>query len=310
MRRAFVSCVLVAAGCGDDGGSGNPPDADTTTPDADTGPPRESAGNLDVIENRGFYDDGGGNLVEYRESRVFGQLYQDRAARFHVETMRSGPCWLRQYTPAQCSTPCTDGLCVATDTCEPWPTRIDGGRLTVTGLAVSLAIDWDGSYYYNTDVLPEDVFADDASVTASFAGATTPAMSIDAGGVSTIDPQIVDGKILIPYPAGQDFVLRWTPDGSDARVRVTYNSNNQGHGAPFNAILECDVPDSDGEVALPAAMLDAFPETRAWTVCAGSDCPPSTIRRYRRGTHAIGSDREVELVVASQLSFGVDHDLP
>jgi hypothetical protein len=267
-------------------------------------------GNVDVLEDRGVYDDGTGNYIVSRRSTVFGQLFRDRPARFHREVMRSGACWLRTYTPSQCNPPCTDGLCVETDVCEPWPTRIDGGQLAVTGLNVPFTADFDGAYYYNQTQLPDDLFADAAAITATFAGGELPAMAIDAGGVPEIVADIVDGKIAIPYPAAQDFVVRWTPAGGNARVRVTYNSNNQGHGSPFNAILECDVADSAGEVALPAAMLDAFPETRVWTICAGSDCPPSTIRRYRRGTAPIGTDQEVELVVASQFSFGVDHDLP
>ena len=35
----------------------------------------------------------------------------------------------------------------------------------------------------------------------------------------------------------------------------------------------------------------------------------ATIRRYRRDAHAIGGDQEIELTVASQYSFGVDHQV-
>jgi hypothetical protein len=122
-------------------------------------------------------------------------------------------------------------------------------------------------------------------------------------------PAISDGKITVPYPAGEDFVIAWTPAGDGGRVRVTLNSNNQGHGMPYLAIIECDVADSAGEVAIPAALLDAFPETSAWSVCAGTDCPPSTIRRYHRDGWPIGDDQEVVLEVGSQVDFGVDHTL-
>jgi hypothetical protein len=57
-------------------------------------------------------------------------------------------------------------------------------------------------------------------------------------------------------------------------------------------------------------MIEAFPPSNAVAICAGHDCPLSTIRRYRRAIAPVGTDREVELVVSSQFSFGVDHAPP
>jgi hypothetical protein len=181
---------------------------------------------------------------------------------------------------------------------------LSAGRLTVTGLAQALTIDPQSGYYYNQEVLPVDLFADDAAIEGSFAGADLPAMTIEAQGVPPIAPQITNGSITLE--PGQDFTLRWTPEGA-GRVRVTLNSNNQGHGMPYLGIIRCDVPDADGEVVIPASLHDQFPETYAWTACAGTDCPPSTIRRYTRGVAPVGDDEVVELTVASQWSFGVEH---
>ena len=118
---------------------------------------------------------------------------------------------------------------------------------------------------------------------------------------------IPDGKLVLE--PGQDEIVRWTPAGGDARVRLTLNSNNQGHGQPYLGIIECDSPDAAGEVRVSASLVDEFPETRAWTICAGTDCPPSTLRRYQRATAPVG-EHDVELVVSSVIAFGVDHILP
>lgn len=305
MRTPLVVLLLIAA-CGG-GASPDGPDAgDDDRPDADTG--RELIGSIDVTEDLSILDDGSGP-TEYRSARVGARFYDGRAPSFHREAMRAGACTLSTYTRSQCTPACTDGLCVETNVCEAWPTLVSAGRLAIAGLAVALTIDPQLNDYYPDDALPENLFADDAAVTATLAGADLPAASIDASGVPALATDIVDGQLIAPYPAAADVVIHWTPAGDGSRVRVTLNSNNQGHGMPFLAVLSCDVADAAGEVALPAAMLDAFPETDNWMVCAGTDCPRSTIARYHRGAAPVGADHEIELRVANQLSFGVVHTL-
>jgi hypothetical protein len=306
MRYSPVFLILCACG---GGGSSGDPDAGVD-PDAETGPARERIGAVELVEDLYVYPaEGGGPPKESRWSNVTARFFDGRPPAFHRETMAEGACTLREYTPSLCTPECVDGLCVDENVCERWPTLVSAGRLTVTGANAAIEIDPVDGYYYSQSSLPEDLFADDAAVTAALAGAELPAMSLDAGGVAPIEVALPDGKIVVPYPAGEDFVLSWTPAGDASRVRVTLNSNNQGHGQPYLAIIECDVADGAGQVAIPEAMLDAFPETSAWRICAGTDCPPSTIRRYHRDGSPIGDDQEVELVVASQVSFGVDHVL-
>lgn len=60
-------------------------------------------------------------------------------------------------------------------------------------------------------------------------------------------PQVTDGA---------DFAVAWPPAGTATRVEVTLiASQNSGHWAT----LQCDVPDGDGGVALPAALLALLP---------------------------------------------------
>jgi hypothetical protein len=89
-------------------------------------------------------------------------------------------------------------------------------------------------------------------------------------------------------------------------VKLTINSPNQSHGNPYLAVVECDVPDSAGEITVPAAMVDALPELTAFGICVLRDCPASTLIRYSNG-YATVPGGYVELVVGDQMSFGVEH---
>jgi len=294
----YLSLLLYA--CGD--GSPASPDSGPT-PDAPPGVARPTLGGVTVSEVRG-----GDGSQAFAYGQIGAVFYEGDGPRWHRETMRDGTCALRTYTPSSCTPACTDGLCVS-GVCQPFPRRVSAGRLTINGLAVPVSITpTDG--FYEQPSIPEELFGDTASVSAQLAGGTVPAMTLSSRGVPRLATAITGGKIAVANPAGQPFALRWTPSNdADARIRVTLNANNQGHGMPYLAILECDAPDSAGVIDIPAALLDAFPETMAWQICAGTDCPFSSIRRYHRSTHAVG-DKDVELVIASEQLFGIDHPGP
>lgn len=292
--------TTLLAACGDAGGGAR--DGGT-----DGGQPREVVGTIDVAEQRYVYVDTGPPM-ESLSAAVRATFFDGRPPRWHREVARAGACVLWRYTPSLCEPACTDGLCVEADVCEPWPARVAAGRLTITGLAVAIQLAGTDGFYYPDSALPPALFADDATVTADLAGGGGyPALTLTTTGVPAIRPVMPDGKLTLL--AGQDFSLRWTPAGGASRVRLTLNSNNQGHGAPYLGIIDCDVDDAAGEVTVAAALIDGFPMTRAWAVCVGSDCPPSTLRRYHRAVVPVG-ERDVELVVASEVAFGVDHFLP
>lgn len=303
-----VSLSLAAlAACG---GASSDPGPDAITPDGspDSSIVRERSGTVEVTEDRWVYtaDAGGGESLT---GQVAARFYDGREPSFHREVMRAGDCTLRTHTIASCTPACTDGLCVDTNVCEPFPTYVSAGRLTITGLRTTVQIDPMQNWYYPDGVLPADLFADDAAITATLAGATIPALSVSTHGVRPITPDITGGKLVAPYPAAADLVVRWTPSGGDERVRLTLNANNRGHGMPYVAILECDVADAAGQIAIAPALLDAFPATEAWNICAGTDCPPSKLARYRRGAALVG-EREVDLVVSSSFTFGLEHRRP
>jgi hypothetical protein len=283
-------CLFALAACGSPAAS----DDDAVTPDAGT--PREQVGAVTVTED-----------TRWQTAHVLGQLYDGDGPSFHHVEATDGACTLLRYSPSNCDPACTDGLCTAPDVCTPWPTLLSAGRLTIDGLATSVTIDPVGNYYYEQNPLPSNLFDDDAHVTAHLAGADLPAMDFATTGVPPLHPDYPDDKIMLT--PGADYTLAWTPAGS-GRVRVELNANNQGHGMPYLAIIRCDVPDAAGEVVVPHALIDAFPETQAWEVCAGTDCPPSLLTRYHAASFALDDDREIDFIVQSQYAFGVDHVLP
>lgn len=308
MRHPLLRTGLlgVLAACGSDGSAADA-GADACICDAlnlpDGGSGREVVGTIRLLEERTVYDNNG-TPRENRYATAQAYYVVDRPPRWHRDVARAGDCVLRRYTPSLCTPECTNGLCVETDVCEPFTQFQSAGPLTVAGLRVPLTMQGVDGYYYNQDPLPEELFADAAGITATLAGAAYPAHTIATEGVPAIVAAITAGKItLVP---GQDHTLRWTPAAGTARVRVTLNANNRGHGMPYLGIIECDSADAAGEVTIAAALVDGFPATQAWTVCAGTDCPMSTIRRYHRGATDLGA-AEAELIVGSQFNFGVDH---
>jgi hypothetical protein len=296
MRLACALSLVTFVACGDPDPSTSPDAA----PQPDGGVEGERVGQLRLLEDHWINPEDGS---AFDHGDLLGFYLDAAPIAWHHEEARVGDCALMRYTPANCDPPCGNDVCVATNTCRPLPSFHSAGRLTVTGLTAALTVDGPTGYYTPPVQLPIDLFADDATITAALAGAAVPAHTITARGVLPLVATIGTKRTLVP---GQPHTITWTPAGGDARVQLEINANNRGHGAPYMAIIRCDVPDSAGAVTIAAALVDAFPENRASSVCAGSDCPPSTLRRYRRGTTAAPGG-VAELIVGSQISFGVDH---
>jgi hypothetical protein len=294
---ATAAVALGACGGGDDAG-GNP-DAPAGTPDAGVDP-GELIGGIRILEERALTGD---PPQEYRAGRVHVRFYDPAPPDFHRVTVTEGACTLRRYVPASCDPACNDGLCVGDNECEPWPGMASAGTLTIAGLETAVSITPVDGYYYYNDALPDDLFADAAAITAELAGDDVSGGTLETTGVPPIETAIETKIVLDP---GEDHTIAWTAGGG-GRIRVTINANNQGHGGPYLGIITCEADDAAGELTIPAALIDQFPETRAWTVCAGTDCPPSSIERLRAAYLPVGDGRAVSLEVSSLSYFGVDH---
>jgi len=301
--RFAIALLSAMAGVACSGGAGEP----------DAGPPRD-AGNPDPefeVARGTFRVTEGVHLSEEEGPRPYGRVSGaigiDEPASFHSEALREGNCRLFTFDVAQCE-PWCDGICVDTNVCVPWPTFASAGRVDVEGLKTALALNPEAPLnWYNptTWPIPEDLFDACDPITATAAGADVPAFTLHARGVDTVEPEM--SGVNITLEDGEDFTLRWEPSGCDARVRLTLNSPNQAHGLPYRGIIECDGPDS-GSLTIPRAVVEGFPATSGQAICVSIDCPLSTFRRYTRGTASIG-DGEVELLVESEIQFGVIHEV-
>jgi hypothetical protein len=303
-----AACLVLVAACGDDDGaagldaSGDPADA-TPGPDADPSPRfDEVIGTIALLEIVDLTGEKGPRPY----TTAFGQLFTSPPTRFHTEAMRDGACRLLTFEAALCDPFCA-GICLAGNECVPYPTYVSAGTITVQGLTEPLQLVAEPSFnFYNpaSFPLPEDLFADDAEVLAEAPGDELPAFSIAARGVAPLAPGSFERNLVLED--GADATVTWPAGRATDRVRLTLNTPNRAHGQPFDAIIECDAPDT-GSVVIPQAIVEAFPATSGAGICVSIDCPPSTLRRYARGAADVG-DGEIELVVGSELMFGVLHD--
>ncbi len=297
-----VAFVLAVAGCGGGGGDpdGGDGDGDGGVPDAGSG--SELLGSIRVLESV---------FGDYASSYVAGELVLAGYPDIYTETMNDGTCRLVEFQGTFCDPACDQGWCI-NEVCVPFPEWVDAGQLTVTGLKASVAVapnycGFQGWGYCNQNTLPADLFDPGDPVTASAPGGDFPGFAVEASGVA---PMVVTGlsNDELDMPNGSDRVFTWTPESDSDRVRLVINANSSGgHGSPYRAIITCESID-DGSLTIPRAMIEAFPETYRWDICAGSDCPPSWAMRYRRGTTAV-DDGEVELLVGAQRLFYVIHPL-
>jgi hypothetical protein len=293
---AIRSLIALVAACGSDGTHLQP------QPDASEGPPGERVGSVNITEDRQRYDVG---QAEFRSSGVFAAFYANAPTSYHHETAAVGACKLVEYTPGNCPNFCEESVCLD-NVCMPWPVPLAAGRLTIQGLAVAVSLDPQSGLYYPSNILPENLFGDDAAITAKLSGGDFPAVTLTARGLPPLASSI---DFKIDMPSGADKKVTWTPV-NNGRVRLTINSNNRGHGIPYDAIITCEAEDAAGEITIPHELIDVFPKTAAWTACAGSDCPSSYLQRYARGRAVLDDGREVELVVSSRVGFYVVHDKP
>jgi hypothetical protein len=281
----WVVAVLVLGGCGSD-----PPSL--LDPDPDFAP----AATITVFEasNRGF------------QTRGARAAIVDPDEPLESEIARAGNCRLLVFEEDTCSPPCDEGQGVCVDDACVTPTLHSAGVITIDGLAVPVTLTPNGNAVYGQDQsgLPEDLFADDASLAASAPGADRAGFAVDTRGVATVAPELDVDQITLLEET--DTVVRWTPATPDlARVRVQLRSNSDGATLPSNARIECEGPDT-GSLRVPAELAAMFPKMPRRPVCPDPYCPPSTLTRYRRAT-VDTDDGEVSFEAASESSFILVH---
>ena len=309
MRSAILLvCVLAHAGCGGDdddgggaadgGGSGNPDCELAAGTMAASGAVR--IGGVETIEGVGASVEG--LLVTGTDWQFFNMAPQRQ-----VESARAGDCVLYQWEPSFCDPECTDGIC-HDGTCKSYPELISAGTLRVVADDALIQVEPDAPTFwgpiYRSEILA--VPAAGAQVAFCAGGDTAGGFGAILEAVPPLVGALPDDGVL-ELTDGGDLEVSWD-GGSDARVRLTLNADNQGHGLPYRAVLECDGEDT-GRLVVPEELVEAFPPVPRPPenfACAGTDCPRSQLVRYR--AHRIDeSDLQLEVRVESAVAFWLEH---
>jgi len=199
----------------------------------------------------------------------------------YMPPLVDGVCrmWRREPTTA-CQPSCTgDQICVG-GACRPWPVSDSAGTLTVAGGGARTEVAYDLGYQHYD---PRVVFPPDTELTASAPGSDLPGFALAARMPS---PLTLLGTDTLVLAVGTPLALHWTPADADpdVRVRVVLGAD-LGHGRHRSVVVECDVADADGGVALPQTMVDELADPANWSC---GDCFGHEVRRYHRADTTLG----------------------
>ncbi|HVV85398.1 MAG TPA: hypothetical protein VHE35_20205 [Kofleriaceae bacterium] len=257
-RRWAALAILLAAGCGDGGDDGGGP------------APGDTVGSIE-LEEADLGGQLGGTATVYASFEAPGQ----------ADVANDGTCRVYPW-------PCLGqvGACAT-------PPQYSAGAITIAGLAVPLTLRPDPSshFYASPAGLPDDLFADGATITATAAGDQVDAFSLTTGGVAPLVSPYVGATLgLTP---GQPYALTWTAGGGDARIQLEVNWADICHAGAAWYVLVCETDDT-GAFTVPAAITAALPAD-GFSQCG------ARLARVRRATVP---GRDVSLIVASSDYFG------
>jgi len=262
---AFVSLLLCGCPAVDDDTTGDDDttDDDTTadddtTGDDDTGD--DDTGDDDTVVDPGCaYEElwGKFGLTSDLYGGSLSGVYHDDASPMVPDVLvDDGVCVLYGYDPMPvCEPHCTPpDLCGPDEQCHSWPEALDVGTLTVpeTSPPLSLLPGFQNQYYTDQEY-PELYQVGDLLHLQLTGGGAIGEQRLGAFGVAPIPAW--DEQLVLDW--GQDLVVTWEPSPipPDARMLFTISAD---HHAGTPAYVRCDVPDADGTLTLPAAMVDAL----------------------------------------------------
>ncbi len=288
-------------GGGDDGGDGDDGDG-APGPDGAVGLEEPAAGQF-VLSEVQFGDGVSTSGVAFGTS-------VDPRPRYHRLADESAACKRWTYVVGDCGGYC-DGVCSPDGECLPHPTQLSAGDVSLRSPGADLVLEHQSYGYYAAEIVSPELFAPGDRVALEAAGGDDVAgFSLETAGVDPIELQLEvggkEGADSLRREDGGDLVLTWSPADPGARVRLELLSNNAGHGFPVDAMIECEADDT-GRIAVPREMVEAFPDKPYQYICAGTDCPPSTLTRYRADRTVVGG-LDIELRAAAVRQFILVHE--
>jgi len=222
--------------------------ADATDGSADSGPGflPGRVGFINIIENSPYHENGFG--LEGLRAELNDAPWVPHAERIAGH----GSCALFGHRRGGfCDPPCDEQFCTADDVCVPYPTRVDAGRIEVSGLAAPLSfIPSENGYAPSYTDFGGETFADDAEITATAAGGEIPGFTLQARGL----PPVEATRFSLELSRDEERVVTWT-SANAGRIQVALRHG--WHGMPYDALLVCEVDDL-GELAIPTQMANAY----------------------------------------------------
>ncbi len=307
----LVLVMLTMAGCpADEADDDTSQDDDHTTLDDDdsaAGQPVEGCGFADQVAGRFEVTEWYPSSEEWF-AVVSGLTRDGPDPQLYEVAAEEGACRALQLALGVCDPPCDAmEVCTASDQCEPYPSAIAGGALSVAGLSEPVEIvpeEWNPGYYY-ASLGDADLFDAGVEVTATLVGDVFPALDLPSRGVSPMDTTLA--AQVLTLVDGVDTTLTWTPGNDpDACVRLQLMPQWYGHGEPMPALLWCETRDT-GSLTIPAAVAGAYPlGATPEQPCTNSACPWSHLARYERVTVPTEYG-DAELRVQSQVDFRYEH---
>ena len=172
-----------------------------------------------------------------------------------LKQQEEGPCAFYAFDqPSFCEPPCAQGsLCGLGSVCHNFPMALDAGAVTISGTNPALVMVPTGSFaYYTTEDLPGLFVPGDELELTTAGGAGVGPFQLTARGVSLFSLDNLDFTMV----EGEPFVVTWEPAGDPPetvmRLRLEID-----HHARLAAYLECEAPNADGQMVVPAAMVQA-----------------------------------------------------
>jgi hypothetical protein len=152
-----------------------------------------------------------------------------------------------------CSAAC-DGMCVAKDTCEPTPEKMNVGTASFSGMkdaagASSIELVSVANTYQYAESLPNPPAAEGAEVKVAATGKDYPAFSITGKMVAPLT--VTNSKILLE--SGKPFTLTWTAPTVSGISKINVTLDLSHHGGTKGRLV-CDTNDT-GSLVIPAAVL-------------------------------------------------------
>jgi len=249
----LMGLLVIGTACDgdDDDDSAVADDDDATDDDDDTTPP----------ELRGacaFEDKVGLFVVQHEEaySYVQGEVRDGVVPITILENVvEEGDCILWRANNPFCDPPCQpDETCDLDGECIPYPTNMDVGTVTVTGLNEAVEMEPPGggmpATYYDTQ-MPHPAFDPGAEIELVATGNEIGGFTLHGEGFAPIE--IPDEPWVVVE--GQPLEVTWTTDSS-SRATVWVRLNIDQHGTTPVEVW-CDVADS-GSMSIPSEVVDTL----------------------------------------------------